>query len=53
MLTALFAVAALIVVASLIRRPRRLWERVAVALAGVLMLAVLVAWGIEYIAQRA
>ena len=53
MLTALFALAALVLAAAVLRRPRKLWERIVTALAGLLMLAVIVAWIVEYIAQRA
>ena len=53
MLTALFALAALILLGSFFRRPRALWERAIVFLAVILMLAVLVAWGISFVAERA
>lgn len=51
MLTVLFLVAAAILLTSLVRRPVKFWQRAIVALAGVLMLAVLVAWGIELAMQ--
>ncbi|MEQ1866589.1 MAG: hypothetical protein ABL996_18280 [Micropepsaceae bacterium] len=53
MLTALFILSALVLAASVVRRPRTRWQRVAVWLAGILMLAVIVAWGIEYVMQNA
>lgn len=51
MLTALFLIAAAILVASVVRKPTALWQRAVVALAGILLLAVLVAWGIEFAMQ--
>lgn len=51
MLIALFLVAAAIVIASIIRKPATLWQRAIVALAVILLLAVLVAWGIEFAMQ--
>ncbi len=51
MLTALFALTTIILIASVLRRPRTFWQRALVGLAAVLMLAVLVAWGIEFIMQ--
>jgi len=53
MLTALFALSALVLVAGIVRRPQKRWERIATALAGILMLAVIVAWGIEYVVSNA
>ena len=53
MLTLLFALSALILATAVVRRPRNRWQRAAAALAGFLMLAVLAAWGIEYLAQSA
>ena len=53
MLTALFIVAALVFGTTLIRRPRNLRERIAAWVAGILMLAVIVAWGIEYVVSNA
>lgn len=47
MLTALFVLAAVVLIAGLVRRPRNVWERALIALAGILGLAVLVAWAIE------
>ena len=51
MLTALFALSTVILIASVLRRPRTFWHRALVGLAAVLMLAVLVAWGIEFLMQ--
>lgn len=53
MLTTLFILAAVVLVATLIRRPRTRWERIVVALAAFLMLAVIIAWGVQYVAQNA
>jgi hypothetical protein len=53
MLITLFLLAAVVLVAAVIRRPRKTWERAVAALAGVLMLAVIVAWGIEYMVSNA
>ena len=53
MLTTLFALAAVVLGATLIRRPRNRWQRIAAALAAFLMLAVIVAWGVEYVARSA
>lgn len=53
MLTLLFILAALVVAASVVRPPRTRWQRVATWLAAILMLAVVVAWGIEYVMQNA
>lgn len=53
MLTTIFLIAAAILVGTLIRgRPRTLWPRIVVVLAGILMLAVLVAWAIEFMLAR-
>ncbi|MCE9522135.1 MAG: hypothetical protein K8S25_06850 [Alphaproteobacteria bacterium] len=53
MLLALFLLSALILANALVRRPRKRWQQVVTALAGVLLLAVLVAWGIEYVVSTA
>jgi hypothetical protein len=53
MLIALFALSALVLIATLLRRPRRVWERLIAAAAALLMLATLVAMALEYVAQRA
>jgi len=53
MLTALFLLAAAVLGASLIRRPTALWQRAVVVIAAILLIAVLVAWGIEYMVQSA
>lgn len=51
MLTTLFALSTIVLIASVFRPPRTFWQRAFVALAAVLMLAVLVAWGIEFVMQ--
>jgi len=51
MLTILFALATIVLIASVFRRPRTFAHRAVVGLAGVLMLAVLVAWTIEFLMQ--
>ena len=51
MLTVLFLIAAAVLAASLVRRPRTLWQRAIVVVAGILLLAVLIAWGIEFALQ--
>jgi len=53
MLTALFVIALVVLVASAVRRPRKVWERAIAGLAGLLLLAVIVAWGIEYVVSSA
>ena len=53
MLITLFLLAAVILAASVVRRPRKTWERAIAALAGILMLAVIVAWGIDYVVSNA
>jgi hypothetical protein len=53
MLTALFILSALAFAACVMRRPRTRWQRVGAWVAGILMLAVIVAWGIEYLMQNA
>jgi hypothetical protein len=53
MLTALFVISVLVLGASLLRPPRKLWQRALVAIAGILLLAVLIAWGIEFTLQSA
>jgi len=47
MLTLLFLLAAAVLIAAVFRRPRALWQRAVVVVAGIVMLAVLIAWGIE------
>jgi len=51
MLTLLFALSTLVLIASVFRPARTFWQRALVGLAAVLMLAVLVAWGIEFVMQ--
>jgi hypothetical protein len=53
MLTVLFLIAAVVLLGSLIRPPGATWQRIIVVLAGILLLAVLVAWGIEFMLSRA
>jgi hypothetical protein len=52
MLTTLFLIAAVILLGSLVRPPRAFWRRAVVVFAGILLLAVLVAWGIEFALTR-
>lgn len=52
MLTALILIASAVLLGSLIVRPRALWQRIIVLLAGILFLAVLVAWAIEFAMTR-
>ena len=49
MLTILFALSTIVLIGSVFRGPRTFWQRALVGLAAVLMLAVLVAWGIEFV----
>lgn len=51
MLTLLFALSTVVLIASVFRGPRTLWQRAVVGLAAIVMLAVLVAWGIEFAMQ--
>jgi hypothetical protein len=51
MLTVLFALATVVLIGSVFRPPRRFIERAAVTLAAIVMLAVLIAWGIEFVMQ--
>lgn len=51
MLTTLFLIALAIVVGSMLRPPRALWQRAIVAIAVVVMLAVVVAWILEFLAR--
>lgn len=51
MLTVLFALSTVVLIASVFRRPRTFGQRAGVALAAVVMLAVLIAWGIEFVMQ--
>jgi len=51
MLTVLFALATVVLIASVFRPPRTFVERAAVTLAAIAMLAVLIAWGIEFVMQ--
>ena len=53
MLLILFGVSLTILVASVLRRPVRPWQRGILLLAIIMFLAVCVAWGIEYFLQRA
>lgn len=48
MLGLLFLLAAAVLVTSALRPPKALWQKAVTALAAVLLLAVLVAWGIEW-----
>ena len=51
MLATIFFIAAAILVASVVRPPRALWQKALTVIAGIALLAVLVAWGIEWIMQ--
>lgn len=51
MLIALFILSAAILLGSLIRRPTARWQRAIVVLAGILMLATLVALTLEHLAR--
>lgn len=51
MLTVLFLLAAAVLAGSFFRPPQNFWQRAVVALAGILLLAVLAAWSIEWIMQ--
>lgn len=51
MLLAIFLVAAAVLVAGFIRPPKAFWQRAITWLAGIALLAVLIAWGIEWIMQ--
>lgn len=51
MLTLLFALSTVVLIASVFRPPRTFWHRALVGLAAILMLAVLIAWGIEFVMQ--
>jgi hypothetical protein len=53
MLTILFALSTIVLIASVFRPPRTFWQRAGVGLAAIAMLAVLVAWGIEFVMQSA
>ncbi len=50
MLIALFVLAAVILVGSVIRPPQALWQKAIVLFAVIVLLAVCVAWGLEYLA---
>ena len=51
MLTVLFFLSGIVICASVVRRPQKLWERAAVLLAVIIFLAVCVAWGISDVLQ--
>ncbi len=51
MLGILFLLSAAVLAASWMRPPQTLWHKVAVGAAVVVLLAVLVAWGIEWMMQ--
>lgn len=53
MLTVIFLIAAAVLVGSIFRRPTAFWQRAIVVLAAIMLVAVLVAWGIEYMVQSA
>lgn len=51
MLLTLFLAAGTVLIASVIRPPVARWQHVATWIAGIVLLAVLIAWGIEYVMQ--
>ncbi len=51
MLTVIFVLSMLVIVASVVRRPALLWQRLALVIAVIALLAVCVAWGIEFVLQ--
>jgi hypothetical protein len=51
MLTILFALSTVVLIASVFRPPRTFWQRAGVTVAAIVMLAVLIAWGIEFVMQ--
>jgi branched-subunit amino acid ABC-type transport system permease component len=51
MLLVLFLAAAVAMIAGIVRPPAAPWQRTITWLAGIVMLAVLIAWGIEYVMQ--
>jgi hypothetical protein len=53
MLLILFGISLAIIIASAIRRPALLWQKGVLLLAVITLLAVCVAWGIEYVLQSA
>lgn len=52
MLLIMFGLSLVIIIASAIRRPVLLWQKGLLLLAIIMLLAVCVAWGIEYFLQR-
>lgn len=53
MLLIMFGISLIIIAASVLRRPVLLWQKGVLLLAVIMLLAVCVAWGIEYWLQRA
>ena len=53
MLLIMFGISLIIIVASVLRWPVLLWQKGVLLLAVIMLLAVCVAWGIEYWLQRA
>ncbi|MEQ1755395.1 MAG: hypothetical protein ABL973_14835 [Micropepsaceae bacterium] len=53
MLSILFALSLSVMLASVLKRPTMLWQKVLLVLAVITVLAVCVAWGIEYFLQGA
>lgn len=53
MLLIMFGISLAIIMASAIRRPVLPWQKGVLLLAVIMLLAVCVAWGIEYFLQRA
>jgi hypothetical protein len=53
MLLIMFGISLTIIIASAIRRPVLIWQKGGLLLAVIMLLAVCVAWGIEFFLQRA
>jgi hypothetical protein len=51
MLGILFLLSAAVVTVSVMRPPQALWQKAAAGVAAIVLLAVLVAWGIEFAMQ--
>lgn len=51
MLLTLFLIAAAVFAASVLRPPQARWQRAATWVAAIVLLAVLIAWGIEWMMQ--
>ena len=51
MLLTIFFIAAAVLIASVVRPPQKLWQKALTWVAGIALLAVLIAWGIEQLMQ--